>query len=42
MFSINSFAFMEYFLPKIGKNTELQGNTEIKYIGNILNTSLKK
>jgi hypothetical protein len=31
MFSINSFTIMEYFFPYIGKNTEQQGNTEIKY-----------
>jgi hypothetical protein len=43
MFSIKSFAFMDYILPKIGKNTDKQGNTEIKYIyGDILNTSLKE
>jgi hypothetical protein len=28
---------MEYFLPKIGKNTEQQGNTEMKCkYGNIM------
>ncbi len=27
MFSINSFNFMEYFLPQKGKNTDQQGNT---------------
>jgi hypothetical protein len=43
MFSINSFTFMEYFLPLIGKNTDQQGNTEIKYIySNIMNTFLKE
>jgi hypothetical protein len=40
---MNSVAFLGYFLPGIGKNTEHQESTEFIYIyGNILNISLKE